>query len=144
MWRTPLWSKKLANWHFWLGTLGIIFYAVPMYISGFTQGLMWKQFNPDGTLLWKNWLDTVTAIIPYFKMRFLGGIFYISGAILMVVNVIKTVKAGSFQKEVPAEAPALANIGRARKEGEGIHLWLERTPTLLAILAFITVAIGGL
>jgi cytochrome c oxidase cbb3-type subunit I/II len=45
-----LWSVKLANWHFWLGTLGIIFYAVPMYISGFTQGLMWKQFNPDGTL----------------------------------------------------------------------------------------------
>jgi cytochrome c oxidase cbb3-type subunit I/II len=103
-----------------------------MYISGFTQGLMWKQFNPDGTLLWKNWLDTVTAIIPYFKMRFLGGIFYISGAILMVVNVIKTVKAGSFQKEVPAEAPALANIGTARKEGEGIHFgWKELLPCLL-------------
>lgn len=54
MWRTKLWSVKLANWHFWLGTLGIIFYAVPMYISGFTQGLMWKQFNPDGTLVYKN------------------------------------------------------------------------------------------
>jgi cytochrome c oxidase cbb3-type subunit I/II len=53
MWRTQLWSRKLANWHFWLGTLGIIFYAVPMYISGFTQGLMWKQFNPDGTLFGK-------------------------------------------------------------------------------------------
>lgn len=62
----------------------------------------------------------------------------------MVVNVIKTIKAGSFQREVPAEAPALANIGSARKEGEGVHLWLERTPTLLSVLAFITVAIGGL
>jgi cytochrome c oxidase cbb3-type subunit I/II len=70
LWRTKLWSVKLANWHFWLGTLGIIFYAVPMYISGFTQGLMWKQFNPDGTLVYKNWLDTVTAIIPYYQMRF--------------------------------------------------------------------------
>ena len=67
MWRTKLWSTKLANWHFWLGTLGIIFYAVPLYIAGFTQGLMWKQFNPDGTLLYKNWLDTVTAIIPYYN-----------------------------------------------------------------------------
>ena len=144
MWKTELWSKKLANWHFWLGTLGIIFYAVPMYIAGFTQGLMWKQFNPDGTLLWKNWLDTVTAIIPYFKMRFLGGLFYLGGAILMVVNVYKTIKAGSFQKNVPAEAPALANVGDVRKEGEGIHLWLERTPKLLSILAFVAISIGGL
>jgi len=143
MWRTKLWSVKLANWHFWLGTLGIIFYAVPMYISGFTQGLMWKQFNPDGTLMYKNWLDTVTAIIPYFKMRFLGGLFYISGSILMIVNVIATVRKGSFQKEVPAEAPALANIGNKRKEGEGTHLWLERMPLLLGILSFFTISIGS-
>ena len=143
LWRTKLWSTKMANWHFWLGTLGIIFYAVPMYISGFTQGLMWKQFNPDGTLMYKNWLDTVTAIIPYFKMRFLGGVFYIIGAIFMVINVIATVRKGSFQKEVPAEAPALANISKNRKEGEGTHLWLERTPILLGILSFLTISIGS-
>ncbi|CAI8897163.1 MULTISPECIES: cytochrome-c oxidase, cbb3-type subunit I [unclassified Chryseobacterium] len=143
LWRTKIWSVKLANWHFWLGTLGIIFYAVPMYISGFTQGLMWKQFNPDGTLLWKNWLDTVTAIIPYFKMRFLGGLFYFSGAILMVINLTATIRKGSFQKEVPAEAPALANISNKRKEGEGIHLWLERLPVLFTVLSFIAVSIGG-
>ncbi|WP_407405759.1 cytochrome-c oxidase, cbb3-type subunit I [Chryseobacterium sp.] len=143
MWRTKIWSVKLANWHFWLGTLGIIFYAVPLYIAGFTQGLMWKQFNPDGTLLWKNWLDTVTAIIPYYKLRFLGGAFYLSGGLLMVVNVIATVRKGSFQKEVPAEAPALANITKNRKEGEGTHLWLERTPVLLGILSFITISIGS-
>lgn len=143
MWRTKLWSTKLANWHFWLGTLGIIFYAVPMYISGFQQGLMWKQFNPDGTLVWKNWLDTVTAIIPYFQMRFFGGLLYLSGAILMVVNVVATARQGSFQKDVPAQAPALANIGNKRKEGEGFHLWLERMPLLLTVLSFIAVAIGG-
>ena len=143
MWRTKLWSVKLANWHFWLGTLGIIFYAVPLYISGFTQGLMWKQFNPDGTLLYKNWLDTVTAIIPYYQMRFVGGLLYIAGAILMVVNVIATVRSGSFQKEVPAEAPPLAKISKKRKEGEGVHLWLERTPVLLTVLSFVAVAIGG-
>lgn len=143
MWRTKLWSVKLANWHFWLGTLGIIFYAVPLYIAGFTQGLMWKQFNPDGTLVWKNWLDTVTAIIPYYIMRFVGGTLYIVGSLLMVVNVIATVRKGSFQKEVPAEAPALANISSARKEGEGTHLWLERMPLLFSILSFVAVAIGG-
>lgn len=144
LWRTKLWSTKLANWHFWLGTLGIIFYAVPMYISGFQQGLMWKQFNPDGTLFYKNWLDTVTAIIPYYQMRFAGGILYLSGAILMVVNVIATARKGSFQKEVPAEAPALANIGTARKQGEGFHLWLERMPIPLTILSFVAVAIGSM
>ncbi len=143
MWRTKLWSTKLANWHFWLGTLGIIFYAVPMYISGFTQGLMWKQFNPDGTLVYKNWLDTVTAIIPYFQMRFFGGILYLTGAILMVVNLVATVRKGSFLKDVPAEAPALAKVTKQRKEGESYHLWLERTPLLLSIFAFITLAIGG-
>lgn len=144
MWRTKLWSVKLANWHFWLGTLGIIFYAVPLYIAGFTQGLMWKQFNPDGTLVYKNWLDTVTAIIPYYWMRFIGGLFYISGAILMVVNVIATVRKGSFQKEVPAEAPALPKIGDARKQGESVHLWIERMPLYLTVLSFLVLAIGGM
>lgn len=143
LWRTKLYSVKMANWHFWLGTLGIIFYAVPMYIAGFTQGLMWKQFNPDGTLLWKNWLDTVTAIIPYYILRFVGGLFYLFGAILMVVNVVATARRGSFQKEVPAEAPALANISNKRKEGEGTHLWLERMPVILGILSFITISIGS-
>ena len=143
MWRTKLWSTKLANWHFWLGTLGIIFYVVPMYIAGFTQGLMWKQFNPDGTLLYKNWLDTVSAIIPYYQMRFVGGLFYISGVVLMCVNVIGTVRQGSFQKNVPAEAPALAKISNARKEGEGVHLWIERLPVLLTILSLFAVSIGG-
>ncbi|QHN65063.1 cytochrome-c oxidase, cbb3-type subunit I [Bergeyella cardium] len=143
MWRTKLWSTKLANWHFWLGTLGIIFYAIPLYIAGFTQGLMWKEFNDDGTLVWKNWLDTVSAILPYYKMRFLGGVLYLSGSILMVVNVIATVRAGSFQKEVPAEAPALARISKNRKQSEGYHLWLERTPFLFSILSFVALAIGG-
>ena len=143
LWRTKLWSVKAANWHFWLGTLGIIFYAVPLYISGFTQGLMWKQFNPDGTLVYKNWLDTVTAILPYFKMRFVGGLLYFAGACIMVVNLVATARKGSFQKEVPVEAPALANVKKGRKEGETFHLWLERTPLYLSILSFVVLAIGG-
>ncbi|MFC6267199.1 cytochrome-c oxidase, cbb3-type subunit I [Frigoriflavimonas asaccharolytica] len=143
MWRTKLYSTKLANWHFWLGTLGIIFYAVPIYIAGFTQGLMWKQFNPDGTLLYKNWLEILAEILPYYQLRVLGGLFYLTGAIFMCVNVYKTARAGSFQKNVAAEAPALANIGKQRKEGEGFHLWLERMPVLLTVLSFVAVAIGG-
>ena len=144
LWRTKLYSTKMANWHFWLGTMGIIFYAIPLYIAGFTQGLMWKQFNPDGTLIWKNWLDTVEAIIPYYYMRFFGGVLYIFGATLMVLNVVATVRAGSFQKDVPAEAPALAKITKNRKSSEGYHLWLERTPLIFSILSFVALAIGGM
>ncbi len=144
LWRTKLYSTKMANWHFWLGTMGIIFYAIPLYIAGFTQGLMWKQFNPDGTLIWKNWLDTVEAIIPYYYMRFFGGVLYIFGAILMVINVVATVRVGSFQKDVPAEAPALTKITKNRKSSEGYHLWLERTPLIFSILSFVALAIGGM
>lgn len=143
MWRTKIWSVKMVNWHFWLGTLGIIFYAVPMYISGFTQGLMWKQFNPDGTLVWKNWLDTVAAIIPYYKMRFVAGLFYISGAIMMLVNVIATIKKGSFQKVVKAEAPALSVVSTQKRQGEGIHLWIERSPYVLLVLSLLVISIGS-
>ncbi|SDE58954.1 cytochrome-c oxidase, cbb3-type subunit I [Riemerella columbipharyngis] len=143
LWRTKLWSPKLANWHFWLGTLGIIFYAVPMYISGFTQGLMWKQMNPDGTLVWKNWLDTVSVIIPYYQTRFFGGVLYLSGALLMVVNVIATIRSGSFQKEVPAEAPALPKVAAQRKEGETVHLWIERMPVYMTVLSVLALAVGG-
>lgn len=143
LWKTKIWSVKLANWHFWLGTLGIIFYAVPMYISGFTQGMMWKQFNPDGTLMYKNWLDTVTAIVPYYKLRFLGGALYLTGGILMVINIYKTVKQGTFAKDTAAEAPALPKIGKDRKAGEPVHLWIERMPAILTIGAFITLSIGG-
>jgi cytochrome c oxidase cbb3-type subunit I/II len=110
----------------------------------FSTGLMWKQFNPDGTLLYKNWLDTVTAVIPYYEMRFFGGLLYFSGAILMVINLVATVRSGSFQKDTPVEAPALAKIGSTRKEGEGKHLWLERMPLYFSILSFIALAIGGM
>jgi cytochrome c oxidase cbb3-type subunit I/II len=68
-------------------------------------------------LVYKNWLDTVTAILPYFKMRFVGGFLYFSGAILMVVN-LAAARKGSFQKEVPAEAPALANVKKEEKKAK--------------------------
>ncbi|MDL1913611.1 MAG: cytochrome-c oxidase, cbb3-type subunit I [Bergeyella sp.] len=143
LWKTKLWSVKLANWHFWLGTFGILFYAVPMYISGFTQGLMWKQFNPDGTLVWSNWVEIIDVIRKYYWLRFLGGLLYLVGGILMVINIVKTAKQGAFQKNTPAEAPALINMGNTRKQGEGIHLWLERMPFLFGVLSLMVVAIGG-
>ena len=142
--KTNLYSTKLANMHFWLGTLGIIFYVVPMYISGMSQGLMLKQFNPDGTLAMKTWLEMITAITPYLFMRVIGGLLYVSGSLLMLYNIFATIKQGTLVANEPAEAPALQVITQNRKQGEGFHLWLERMPLYLSVLSFLTLAIGGM
>jgi cytochrome c oxidase cbb3-type subunit I/II len=89
IYHTTIYSKKLINVHFWLGTLGIIFYAVPMYISGFTQGMMWKDFTPEGTLKYGNFLETTLQILPMHAMRAFGGLIYLTGAILMAYNLFK-------------------------------------------------------
>ncbi|MFN8711686.1 MAG: cytochrome-c oxidase, cbb3-type subunit I [Bacteroidota bacterium] len=143
MWGTTLWSKKLAGWHFWLGTLGILFYAIPMYWGGWVQHLMWKQFTPDGRLLYPNFLETVTQLAPMYMMRAVGGTLYLAGAVIMVVNLIKTAKAGSFIPEESAEAPALAKVYR-KHTGEHWHRAIERRPVQFLVLSLVIVAIGGI
>ena len=143
MWKTNLYSIRLANTHFWIGTLGIVFYTIPLYIAGFTQATMWKQFSPDGNLVYGNFLDTVNAIMPMYAMRAIGGTLYITGAILAVINVVKTIRQGQSVTDELAEAPALAPISKRRVAGETLHHWLERKPVQMTIWATIAVAIGG-
>jgi hypothetical protein len=73
LYNTKLWSTKLANYHFWIGLLGMMFYVIPMYTSGITQGLMWKQFNKDGFLQYPNFLETTIRLIPMHELRAIGG-----------------------------------------------------------------------
>jgi len=144
MTKTELFSKKLANFHFWIGTLGIVMYALPMYVAGFTQASMWKQFKPDGTLQYGNFLETVTQIIPMYWMRAIGGLLYLTGVIVLVYNIIKTVKQGSSVEDELAEAPALVKIASGRVKGEKFHPWLERKPIQLTLLATVAILIGGI
>jgi cytochrome c oxidase cbb3-type subunit I/II len=95
MYRTEIFSKKLASWHFWFATLGILFYAIPMYWAGIAQSLMWKEFTADGILRYPNFLETVTAILPMYFIRILGGSLYIVGAVLGVYNLYRTAKNGT-------------------------------------------------
>ena len=143
LWKTELFSKKLANIHFWLGTLGILFYALPLYIAGFTQAAMWKQFNPDGTLVYGNFLETVTQIMPMYAMRAFGGTLYLVGFILLAYNVIMTARAGSQVEDELAEAPRLKQISSSRLAGEGLHSWLERRTILFSFLIVVAIIIGG-
>ncbi|NKI31266.1 cytochrome-c oxidase, cbb3-type subunit I [Croceivirga thetidis] len=144
MWKTTLYSRALANFHFWIGTLGIVLYALPMYVAGFTQALMWKEFNPDGTLVYGNFLETVTQIIPMYWMRAIGGSLFIVGMLVMVYNVIVTIRKGSSVSDELAEAPALAKVTTRRTAGETFHTWLERRPIQLTILATVAILIGGI
>jgi cytochrome c oxidase cbb3-type subunit I/II len=138
---TNLYSKKLANNHFWLGTLGIIFYAVPMYWAGFTQSSMWKEFTESGQLKY-SFLETVTYMKPFYAMRSLGGTLYIIGVLLMVYNIYKTVKAGKLVANEPAEAAPLAK-SEAMHKGEHWHRWVERKPVPMMVLSLIVILIGG-
>ncbi len=141
--KTKLWSTGLANVHFWIGTLGIIMYALPMYVAGFVQASMWKQFNPDGSLVYGNFLETVNEIIPMYWMRAIGGSLYILGAFVMLYNIIKTVRSGSTVTDELAEAASLQKVTKFRTAKEGYHTWLERRPVKLTIFATIAILIGG-
>lgn len=142
MFRVKLWSKKMANQHFWIATLGIILYAIPIYIAGFMQGLMWQDFNADGTLVNGDFLKIVDQMKPYYVLRSLGGLLYLTGAVMMFINLYKTAKSGDFLANEEAEAPALPKS--ISETGEKWHRKLERKPIKFMIWSIIVVAIGGL
>ena len=143
MFRTELYSRKLANMHFWLGTLGILFYAIPMYWSGWTQWALLRQFKPEGVLMYPNFLDTLNAVMPMYYMRAFGGTLYLVGAIIGVYNLIKTMGQGNFLANEEAEAPALTNEYTSHSS-EHWHRWIERKPVQMLLVSFVLVAIGGI
>lgn len=142
MWGTNLYSKKLATNHFWLGTIGIIIYAVPLYWAGFEQSISWKTFTPEGNLKFPNFLDTVTNIKPFYILRSIGGALYLTGAFFMVYNLYKTVTQGKFIPNEAAEAAPFVKETSHKKEYW--HRILERKPVTMLILSLVLVAIGGL
>jgi len=143
LFKTTLWSTKLANAHFWIGTLGIILYALPMYVAGFQQALMWKEFNPDGRLTY-SFLETLIEIIPMYWMRAIGGTMFIIGALIGICNLIMTARAGSQVTDELAEAAALEKVTKNRTNKEGYHTWLERRPVKLTLFATVAILIGGM
>jgi cytochrome c oxidase cbb3-type subunit I/II len=142
--KTELYSKKLANQHFWIATLGIILYAIPMYYAGFAQGQMWQQFNPDGTLTYQDFLETVQIIKPFYILRSIGGLLFIVGAVMMAFNLVKTAKSGKLVENEEAEATVTKDLKLAPVKGEYWHRKIERKPFQMMLLAILLVSIGGL
>ncbi len=95
LWGRPLHNPAAADTHFWVATVGILLYTVSMWVSGVTQGLMWRATTEDGALLYPNFVETVLAIRPMYITRAVGGGLYLLGFILMIWNLLKTIRAGA-------------------------------------------------
>ncbi|WP_036678772.1 cytochrome-c oxidase, cbb3-type subunit I [Daejeonella oryzae] len=144
IYQTEIFSKKLTSFHFWIGTLGILFYAIPMYLSGFAQGLMLKEFTPEGTLKYPAFLQTTLILLPMHMFRAIGGALYLVGVIVMTYNLLKTVAKGKLLSNEPAEAMALMPAFTPHSSEKTWHRSLERKPMAFMVLSIIVILIGGM
>lgn len=142
IYKTKLFSVKLANVHFWFATLGAIFYVIPMYWGGITQSLMWKQFTTEGFMKYPNFLETVTQLMPMYALRAIGGSMFIIGALVGVFNLVKTAFSGSLVAEEEAQAPTVIDPSAGHKEK--FHRRLEGRPLQFTVLVLVAILIGGI
>lgn len=139
LWKTELYSKKMAEWHFWLGLLGVILYYTSMVTAGITQGLMWQALSPDGKLVYPDFIETVIRIVPLYWVRGFAGLFYFTGFILMLINVVKSVRG---KPVVNGEylVTELAPINPS----ETSHRKLEGLGMAFSVMTFIAVAVASI
>src|SRR5690606_38971654 len=121
-------DTKLANLHFWLGTLGILFYIISMWVSGITQGLMWRAVDETGRLVYPDFIETVVRIVPLYYVRALGGTMFLAGVLVMFYNVWKTIKTG--EKDAQPESARVPKRVVFAEEKEAFHRRIEGLPMI--------------
>ena len=162
LWKTKLYSQKLANTHFWIGTFGMVLYVVAMWSAGITQGLMWRAFDETGRLMFPDFIETVIQLMPMYWTRMVGGLMYLSGAILCAYNLFMTMRSApkDLSDPVAMVAPASWRKPAAKthvpvmyddalamasaKLKDGWHRILEGWPLVFTVLTTIAVLIGGI
>ncbi len=164
LWKTELFSKKLATAHFWIGTIGLILYQVSMWVAGITQWAMWRAFEPDGRLVYPDFIETVIRIVPMYWVRLVGAILFFSGLLLAVWNLVKTIKSApaGFDEEPEVVAPPLVKdlaapgavtpantydhaLYRLQHElRHGVHRALEGRVVTFTVLTALALAVGSL
>ena len=105
--RERLYSLRLVTWHFWLATLGIVIYAAVLWVAGIQQGLMWREYDDQGFLVY-SFAESVAAMYPYYALRTLGGLLYLVGAIIMAYNLTMTILGYQREEQGFVSAPAAA------------------------------------
>jgi cytochrome c oxidase cbb3-type subunit I/II len=157
LFQTPLYSKKLAELHFWISSFGILLYVAAIYSAGITQGLMWRAFDETGRLAYPDFVETVTKLLPMYWVRVAGGTLYIVGAIIFAYNIYKTWKARPATYEEPQiSAPPLAKTyvdPHPTPAGAGLwarfssanwHRRWERLPLVFTVMVVVAVVVASL
>ncbi|MBI3541886.1 MAG: cytochrome-c oxidase, cbb3-type subunit I [Deltaproteobacteria bacterium] len=143
LWRTKLYSERLANAHFWTGFLGILLYVVSMWVAGITQGMMWRAMDASGKLVYPDFIETVIKIVPLYWVRAVGGTLYLVGFIIMAYNLARTIALAP--KAVAPEAqqaPALKTDVVKMLTEEKPHRALEGLPMVFSTLAVLAILVG--
>lgn len=144
LWDTKLHSKKAATAHFWLSLVGIGFYVLSMWASGITEGLMWKEFDAEGKLVYGSWDEMMPSLIPMYWVRAVGGVIYLGGVFVMAWNILKTYQSRGNVQDTTVEVPAALAADKGIDEKEPWHRRLEAKPLAFTLFTTIAVAIGGI
>ncbi len=133
MFQTPLWKPKLANTHFWIATIGMLLYVVPIYVAGLTQGLMWRSIDAQGNLAYADFVETVRVLMPMYWLRVIGGTLYLAGAVLCGYNFLMTWsrRPAVYEQEVHQAPPLERHYTEppkpaSRLEGAPVSDWAHR------------------
>jgi cytochrome c oxidase cbb3-type subunit I/II len=149
LFQTELWSKRLAELHFWIATVGILLYVVAIYAAGLTQGLMWRAFDETGRLAYPDFIETTMRLIPMYWVRVLGGLLYIAGMVLCGLNALMTWRRGPARYAEPVhEAPSLAPMAPAPAAGgfrrAAWHRRWEGLPVTFSVWVGVAVVVASL
>ncbi|MCB0335419.1 MAG: cytochrome-c oxidase, cbb3-type subunit II, partial [Bdellovibrionales bacterium] len=149
LWKTELYSNKAMAFHFWSATIGILLYITSMWTAGITQGLMWKAFTDEGTLKYPDFVETVLQLMPFYWIRLFGGLLYVTGLVVMLWNVFKTIQASKAANcDLSDAVMKVAPLSSHHEEDYSAHPtpWhrkLEGMPVMFTGLVLLAVIIGG-
>lgn len=159
LWKTNLYSKSLANAHFWIGTVGIVVYALSMWTGGVTQALMWFATDAAGNLVYPDFTETVLAMKPFYILRAVGGLMYFAGALMMTYNIARSVLGVEVIEETRVKAKALVTADALEEAQDElfdktgrpqpafftrIHKLFEGWPLAFSVVVMVMLSIGGL
>ncbi len=152
LWHVEVYSKRLMSTHFWFATVGIVLYITSMWAAGVTQGLMWRAFNEDGTLKYPDFIETVTKLAPFYAVRVGAGLLYITGLVIMIYNVAKTIgvarasgaSLADRSYSVPTRAAAFEHVPEPTGARSHWHHRLEGRALQFSVLTFVSVIVGGI
>ncbi len=164
LWKTPLYSTRLATFHFWVSTVGLIAYQVSMWVAGITQWAMWRAFEPDGRLVYPDFIETVLRLVPMYEVRLVGGLLFFGGLLVGGWNLVQTIRSApaDYAVEPDVEAPPLvvdtvvpgavtpantydhAFYALQHAMRHGVHRMLEARIVTFTVLTALALAVGSL